>query len=72
MTLTELVGIASRYFTAMADAMVAACVAKALETGEYLEIPERGPSKKRGEGPEPEPAWKLMVEGNTDTRWMHV
>jgi len=74
LSLQELVEIAARYFTAMADAMLAACVAKALEAGEPLAMPPRA---KAPGGMRQEPIlrgdvdWDLMVRSNTDTRWMH-
>lgn len=72
MTINELARIAARYLTAMADAMLRACVAKAVETGEPLEVPERGhaghrPEKRPDAGPTDD-EWRRMVEGNTDTR----
>lgn len=72
MTISELARIAARYFTAMADAMIRACVSKAVETGESLEVPERGHAGRRPERrPDSEPTedeWRRMVEGNSDTR----
>ena len=75
MTLQEMLRIALRHFTAMADAMVAACVRKAAETGEPLAIPEREAPPRRGRRPSAEPdarGWVLMVERNSDTRRNHV
>lgn len=76
MTISELARIAARYFTAMADAMIRACVAKAVETGECLEVPERGHAGHRPEkrpGCEPtDDEWRRMCEGNSDTRQNHV
>lgn len=40
-TINQLAAIAARHLTRMVDAMIAACVAKALETGEPLDVPER-------------------------------
>lgn len=75
MTISELARIASRYFTAMADAMLHACVAKAVETGESLDVPERRHFRKRGMRPDDNPSdeeWRRMVEGNSDSRWNHL
>ncbi len=75
MTINELARIAARYFTAMADAMLHACVAKAVETGESLDIPERGYAQKRGMRPDDDPTdeeWRRMVECNSDSRWNHT
>lgn len=73
LSLQTLVEIAARHFTAMADAMVDACVAKSVDTGEVLTIPERQSSPgPRGTRPTDEVDWEGMVEGNSDTRWLHV
>lgn len=73
LSLQELVEIAARHFTAMADAMVTACVAKSVDTGEVLNIPERlsmpGP---RGERPTEDVDWEGLVTRNSDSRWQHV
>ena len=79
LTVQQMLDIAARHFTAMADAMVAACVAKAIEEGLPLVVPER-PSGKRTRGGAPaRPApsgerveWRRLVERNSDTRWQHV
>ena len=83
MTVQAMLDIAGRYWTAMADAMIAACVNWAVENNVLLRIPER-PSKGVGErkggvglfasvpddlGQE---EWRRLVEGNSDTRWNHV
>lgn len=79
MTISELARIAARYFTAMADAMIRACVSKAVETGERLELPERKPAKVRGKSFDlaqfdemSDEEWRRMCEGNSDTRHQHV
>lgn len=73
LSLQKLAEIAARHFTAMADAMVAACVAKALETGEVLRMPERSARPAiHVERPAEEVNWTRMVEGNSDSRWQHV
>ena len=72
LSLQQLARIAAAYFTAMADAMLAACVAKAVETGEALDIPERPRARTRGERPGEDVDWGRMVESNGDTRWQHV
>ena len=79
LTVQQMIDIAARHFTAMADAMVAACVAKALEDGLPLSVPER-PSGRSPGGGAPARAvldggsveWQRLVEGNSDTRWQHV
>lgn len=73
MTLQELLDIACRYLTSMADAMVAACLQKAVETGERLVLvgcPE--PAPRREARPEEDLDWERMVRCNTDTRTQHV
>lgn len=73
MTLQELLDIACRYLTSMADAMVAACLQKAVETGERLDLggfPE--PAPRRAARPVEEVDWERMVRCNTDTRTQHV
>lgn len=79
MTISELARIAARYLTAMADAMIRACVSKAMETGERLELPERKPAKLRGKSFDrilldemSDEDWRRMCEGNSDTRHQHV
>lgn len=74
LTVQEMFDIAARHMTAMADAMVAACVVWSVETGEPLAIPRtareaRPPAIVRpAEGVD----WRRMVEGNSDTRLMHA
>lgn len=58
MTINELAAIAARHMTRMADAMIAACVARALVTGEPLDIPERRL--------EPRPAYVAHVDEDVD------
>lgn len=73
MTLQTLLELACRHETAMADAMVAAVVAKAQETGERLEnVPRRRLAETRHELTIPYSAWRRYVERNSDTRWNHV
>lgn len=73
MTIQQLAEIASRHFTAMADAMIAACVARAIATGEPLVVPEHAARprpayvSRADEGVD----WERMVRGNSDTRRMH-
>lgn len=76
MSIQQLAAIAARYFTRMADAMIAACLARHLATGEPLDIPERRESQGRrpayvGSAYDDEPDWERMVRGNSDTRRMH-
>ena len=76
LTVTELARIASHYATRMADAMIAACVRHALETGEKFDIPEKTVMpRRRGRRPKDEPTereWRDLVERNSDTRGHHV
>ena len=76
MTVQEMLDIAGRHFTAMADAMISACVNWAVRNKKPLRIPERDASARR---PEKRPAdelddaeWRRLVEGNSDTRHQHV
>lgn len=73
MSLQELLDIACRHFTAMADAMVAACLAKACETGERVDL-RRGAARGAPTGlrPREDVDWERMVAGNADTRQTHV
>lgn len=73
MTIQQLAEIASRHLTRMADAMIAACLARHLETGEPLDIPERRyePRPAYVRPADPEPDWERMVRGNSDTRHLH-
>ena len=77
MTLQEMAEIAARHETRMADAMLLACVERALETGEPLLVPERGgaASGKPRKAPGDDLAdaeWERLQRGNSDTRWCHV
>lgn len=80
MTINELVQIAARHLTAMSDAMIAACVRKALETGERLDIPARKrPTAQRGLHAAQiildemdDEDWRRMCEGNRESRAAHV
>ena len=75
MSIQQLAAIAARYITRMADAMIAACVVRHLETGEPLDIPERHveprPAYVCRAAATDEPDWERMVRGNSDTRRMH-
>lgn len=78
MTLQDLFNIACRHLTAMADAMRAACLTKAYETGEPIVLRRdaqaqraRGKAAARAAADE-ETDRRRMVEGNTDTRLQHV
>lgn len=74
MSIQQMADIAARYFTAMADAMIAACIACAIETGEALRIPERKncPNKAVAlEDPEAR-MFERMVRSNSDTRAFHM
>lgn len=76
MTIQQLAAIAARYVTRMADAMIAACLARHLETGEPLDIPERRhesrPAYVGQAASNDEPDWERMVRTNSDTRRMHM
>ncbi len=74
MTVQQLATIAARHVTRMADAMIAACVARALVTGEPLVVPERASERRPayvGAAYDDEPDWERMVRENSDTRRMH-
>lgn len=66
--ISHLAAIASRYATRMADAMIAACVRRAVETGEHLRIPERAAIPRRGRRPAEDVDWERMVRGNREVR----
>ena len=68
LTVTDLARIASRYATRMADAMIAACVRHALETGEKFDIPERTVMPRRGKRPAERVDYERMVRSNKATR----
>lgn len=68
LTVTDLARIASRYATRMADAMIAACVRHALETGEKFDIPERTVMPRRGKRPREQVDYERMVRSNKATR----
>ena len=81
--LQHLADIAARYYTRMADAMIAACIRHANEVDFPLVIPEQTEQrkhrkrKKRNKRPaelDAEPShdeWRVMVEGNraSDATW---
>lgn len=75
LSIQRLAEIAARHPTAMADAMVAACIARHLRTGEPLSMPERKafprPAPCLPVGDSDRVDWVRMVEGNADTREMH-
>lgn len=85
MTVQEMLDIAGRYSTEMANAMVTACIDWAVKHNVWLRIPER-PSEGRGghkgrggvrlvnSAPDDleQEEWRRMVEGNSDTRYCHV
>ena len=69
LTVTELARIASHYATRMADAMIAACVRHALETGEKFDIPEKTVMPaRRGKRPTERVDYERMVCSNKATR----
>lgn len=69
MSLQQMLDIAMRYRTAMADAMVVACFQAAHELGVTLRATAR-PSlvPSRGERPTEDVDWRRMVEGNREVR----
>ena len=83
LTLQQLADIAARYYTRMADAMIASCIRHANEVDFPLVIPEQTEQrkhrkrKKRNKRPaelDAEPShdeWRVMVEGNraSDATW---
>jgi len=74
LTIQEMFDIAMRYATAMADAMVAACVAKSVELGVRLEkprAPRPRPFAASACQPPDDVDWERMVVGNTDTARNH-
>ena len=68
LTVSQLAAIAARHATRMADAMIAACVRHALETGEKFDIPERTVMPRRGKRPAERVDYERMVRSNTATR----
>ena len=68
----QLADIASKHFTRMADAMIAACIKHAVETGEKFDIPERiVMPRRRGKRPRKKRHdYKRMMESNGETRAM--
>lgn len=74
LSVQQLADIATRHLTRMADAMLLACAARAVETGEPLRIPEREArgTPTRGARQVEHVAWRRMVERNGDTRWQHT
>ena len=70
--ISQLAAIASRYATRMADAMIAACVRRAIETGEELDIPERAAMpRRRGRRPrERKPDYDRIMRTNSETEAM--
>lgn len=68
LTVSQLASIAARHCTRMADAMIAACVRHALETGEKFDIPEREVMpQRRGKRPQELVDYDRMVRGNRAT-----
>lgn len=74
MTLSELMAVACRHATAMADAMVEACIERAARTGEPLFAPDdrRRRGRYRGARPEEDVDWRRLCEGNRESRAAHV
>ena len=69
LTVSQLAAIAARHATRMADAMIAACVRHALETGEKFDIPERTVMPaRRGKRPSERVDYERMVRSNKATR----
>ena len=78
MTLQELYDAACLHSTAMADAMRSACLTRAYETGEALDVSPTLPvSHVWGKDYtqvifDELTDWRRMAEGNSDTRLQHV
>ena len=71
-TLQQMLDIAMRHATAMADAMVVACYEKAHELGVRLRAPAARPdAPARGQRPAEKADWERMVRRNSDTRRNH-
>ena len=75
-TLQEMLDIAMRYETAMADAMIIACIQCHHETGEPCVIRSRdrlarGQPDRRPAEDIPEDELRRLVERNADTRMQH-
>ena len=82
-TLQELADIAGRYDTAMADAMIVACIQRHYRTGEPLRMRKRVRDRLAGKAPMRQaPArviyadleseeWERIMRENGDTRWNH-
>lgn len=64
LTLQNMLDIAMRHMTAMADALILACFEKAHETGTKLVTTNR---KTSGQGED----FESMVRSNSDTHWNH-
>ena len=69
----QLAAIAARHVTRMADAMIAACVARALETGEPLDIPERRalPAPRGARPAASDGDWDRLMRANRAPRRRH-
>lgn len=72
MTLSELMAVACRHATAMADAMVEACIERAARTGEPLFAPDDRRRRTRGARPVEDVDWRRLCEGNRESRAAHV
>lgn len=76
MTVQEMLDIAGRYYTAMADAMIDACVEWATRTNTPLRESRRSaPSRRAEKRPDDDMdhhEWRRLMEGNSDTRHQHV
>lgn len=75
LTLQEILDIACRHLTPMADAMVRACVQRAQDTGERIREPTRPrPTTKSIDSYEidfDDVDWERLMRENSDTRWNH-
>ena len=72
-TVQQMLEIAMRHATAMADAMIIACFAKANEDGYALILPgvKAAAVAGAGERPAEDVDWARMVAQNSDTRHNH-
>ena len=75
LSLQDMLDIAIRYPTRMADQMILACYERAYELGVRLRAPTRprpNPPPERGARPRDGTDYERLVTSNTDTRRNHV
>jgi len=74
-TVQQMCEIAARHRTAMADAMLAACLAWSARSGVALSVPEREAPElpaRPADVTQPGKKWHELVVRNSDTRWLHM